>query len=128
MPAKPMLDGFELQQVQKIEAEDNEAVTQHRVPGLEGDFLQDLGRRATRIVLNGVLTGSTVADNLKQLREQFQKAEAVPFVADVATAVAVDKVLIEEFNVRELAGKPERFEYAFALREFIEPPQPGEQP
>jgi len=128
MPATPMLDGFELQQVQKIEAEDNEAVTQHRVPGLEGDFLQDLGRRATRIVLNGVLTGPTVADNLKQLREKFQKAEAVPFVADVATAVSVDKVLIEEFNVRELAGKPERFEYAFALREFIEPPQPGEQP
>jgi outer membrane protein OmpA-like peptidoglycan-associated protein len=128
MPAKPMLDGFELQQVQKIEAEDNEAVTQHRVPGLESDFLQDLGRRATRIVLNGVLTGPTVKDSLKQLREKFQKAVAVPFVADVATAVSVDKVLIEECNVRELAGKPERFEYSLALREFLEPPKPGEEP
>src|SRR5258708_3099282 len=82
MPVTSMLDGFELQQVQKIAAEDNEAVTRHRVPGLEGDFLQDLGRRATRIVLNGVLTGSTVADNLKQLPEKFQKTQAIPFQSD----------------------------------------------
>jgi outer membrane protein OmpA-like peptidoglycan-associated protein len=34
----------------------------------------------------------------------------------------VDQVLIEEMGVRELAGKPARFEYAFTLREYITPP------
>jgi outer membrane protein OmpA-like peptidoglycan-associated protein len=127
MPAKPMLDQLELQQVQKIEAEENEAVSRHRVPGLEGDFLQDLGRRAVRITLNGVLTGAEAADGLKHLREKFAKAEPVPFVADIATATTVSQVLVEEMNVRELAGKPERFEYALSVREFIAPPQPEQQ-
>lgn len=128
MPAKPMLDDLELQQVQKIEAEENESVTGHRVPALEGDFLQDLGRRAVRIALNGVLTGDPAADGLKKLREKFQKAEPIPFVADVATATSVDKMLIEDLKIREVAGKPERFEYSIALREFIPPPQPEVEP
>ena len=47
------------------------------------------------------------------------------FVADIVTAHRVDKVLIETLGIRELAGKPERFEYAFRLREFLPPPQVG---
>jgi outer membrane protein OmpA-like peptidoglycan-associated protein len=122
MPAKPMLDGIELQLVQDIEAEDEEALAQHSVLALEGDFLQDLGRRASRISLTGVMIGEEVADALKKLRDKFRAAEPVSFVADIATATKVDKVLIEELGVRDLAGKPDRFEYALTLREFIPPP------
>jgi outer membrane protein OmpA-like peptidoglycan-associated protein len=124
MPAKPILDDLELQQVQKVEAEENESVSRHSVPALEGDFLQDLGRRAVRITLNGVLTGPDAGDGLKHLREKFQTAQPVPFVSDIATATSVDKVLIEAMDIRELAGKPERFEYGIAAREFIPPPPP----
>ncbi|MFH0344624.1 MAG: OmpA family protein [Chromatiales bacterium] len=122
MPAKPMLDDIELQLVQDIEAEDEEALAQHGVPVLEGDFLQDLGRRASRVSLTGVMVGEEVADALKKLRDKFRTAEPVPFVADIATATKVDKVLIEEMGLRDLTGKPERFEYSFLLREFIPPP------
>ncbi|MCZ7627051.1 MAG: hypothetical protein M5R38_15915 [Candidatus Methylomirabilis sp.] len=38
MPAKPMLDDIELQLVQDIEAEDEEALAQHGVPALGGTF------------------------------------------------------------------------------------------
>lgn len=124
MPVKPILDDLELQQVQKVEAEERESVSRHSVPGLEGDFLQDLGRRAVRITLNGVLTGPDSGDGLKHLREKFQKAEPVSFVNDIATATSVDKVLIEAMDIREIAGKPERFEYGIAIREFIPPPPP----
>ncbi|MGH9940555.1 MAG: DNA circularization N-terminal domain-containing protein, partial [Blastocatellia bacterium] len=109
MPVKPMLDGVELQLVQKIAADDEEVVVQHGVPALEGDFLQDLGRRASRITLTGVMTGPEAGDDLKTWREKFRAAETVSFVADIATATKVDKVLIEEFGIRELAGRPERF-------------------
>ncbi|NJD69867.1 MAG: hypothetical protein FIA90_14675, partial [candidate division NC10 bacterium] len=122
MPAKPMLDDIELQLVQDIEAEDEEALAQHGVPALEGDFLQDLGRRSSRVSLTGVMIGEEVADALKKLRDKFRAAEPVSFVADIATATKVDKVLIEEMGIRDLAGKPERFEYALTLREFIPPP------
>jgi len=122
MPAKPMLDDVELQLVQKVEAEDEEVLAQHSVPALEGDFLQDLGRRVTRLTLVGVMTGTEAGEQLKTLRLKFRNAEPVTFVSDIATATTVDKVLIEEFAVRELAGKPERFEYEFTLREFLPPP------
>ena len=100
-----MLDGVELEQVQKVDAEDQEVLAQHGVPGLEGDFLQDLGRRVTRLSLTGVITGADSADQLKTLREKFRSATPVAFVEDIAVATKVDKVLIEEFGVREVAGK-----------------------
>lgn len=121
-PAKPMLDGVELPQTQRIASEDDEVLAQHGVPALEGDFLQDLGRRAVRVTLSGVMTGAEAGEDLKGLREKFRAAQPVPFVSDIATATRVDKVLIEEMGVRELAGKPERFEYALALREYTPPP------
>ncbi len=126
MPANPILDKLELQQVQKVETEDRESVADHNVPALEGDFLQDLGRRAVRVTLSGVLTGPEAADGLKSLREKFRNTQPVSFVADIATATSVDQVLIEALDVRELAGKPERFEYGFALREFLPPPPPNQ--
>jgi len=120
--ARPLLDNIELQQVQEIETEQDQVLVQHAVPALEGDFLQRLDRRATQVTLTGVLTGPEVGDGLKALREKFQSAQSVPFVSDITTATKVDEVLIEEMGVRELAGKPERFEYAFTLCEFITPP------
>ncbi len=122
-----MLDGVELEQVQKVEAEDKEVLAQHGVPALEGDFLQDLGRRVTRLTLTCVITGPEAGNQLKVLREKFRGATPVPFVADIATATKVNKVLIEEMGVRELAGKPERFEYELTLREFIPAPRPEQE-
>jgi len=128
MAIKPMLDDVELQQVQEVEAEDQEVLEQQSVPALEGDFLQDLRRRATRVSVSGVLSGDQAGDALKKLREKFQAATPLPFTSDVASATKVDKVLIEEMGVREIAGNPLRFEYAFTLREFIAPPAPEVEP
>ncbi len=130
MSVKPMLDDLELQLVQQIEADEHQVRAQHAIPALEGDFLQALGRRAERLTLTGVLTanGDEVGDKLKKLREKFRAAEPVAFAADIATATKINTVLIEEMSVRELAGKPERFEYAFDLREYIPAPPPREEP
>ena len=130
MPTKPMLDDLELPLVQQLDAAERQERAQHAVPALEGDFLQALGRRATAFTLEGVIANEdgTVAEQLKNLREKFRAAAPVDFVADIATATRVDTVLIEEMSVRELAGKTQRFEYAFALREFIPAPAPEIEP
>ncbi|MES1241729.1 MAG: peptidoglycan-binding protein, partial [Acidobacteriota bacterium] len=128
MPTRPMLDGVELPQAQRIASEDGEVLAQHGVPALEGDFLQALGRRAARVTLSGVLAGPEAGESLKGLREKFHAATPVPFVSDIGTATKVDKVLIEEMGVRELAGKVERFEYSIALREYAPPPAVTEEP
>jgi hypothetical protein len=125
--ARPMLGEIELQHVQKLDIEQDQVLTQHPVPALEGDFLQRLDRRATQVTLTGVLTGPEARDGLKSLRDKFRAAEPVSFVADITTATQVDRVFIEEMEVRELAGKPERFEYAFTLREFVPPPAVEEE-
>lgn len=128
MPVTPMLDGVELQQVQAVEVTEDETLEAHRVPALEGDFLQDLGRRATRIALNGVLTGLTAQKGLKTLRTKFHSATPMPFVEDISTAVKVQKVLIESMDIQELAGKPERFAYDLALVEYVAASNPKQQP
>ncbi|NJK51922.1 MAG: hypothetical protein HC936_02340 [Leptolyngbyaceae cyanobacterium SU_3_3] len=70
-----------------------------------------------------MITGTESGEGLRTLREKFRAAELVSFVADIATATKLDRVVIEAMDVRELAGKPERFEYALTLREFIAPPR-----
>lgn len=118
---RPMLGELELQQVQEIDLQGERHLAQHRVPALEGDFLQDLGRRGGRIELSGVVSGDGVPERLKELRASFRAARPVSFVSDIAAATAVEEVLIEQLELRELAGKPRRFEYRLALREFTEP-------
>ncbi|RPH53254.1 hypothetical protein EHM82_08715, partial [bacterium] len=122
MPVKPMLGDHELQQVQRLETEGDQLLVAHRVPGLEGDFLQGLGRRGARIALTGVATGPESREHLKDLREKLQASEPLPFVSDIATATQVDQVVIEEMEVREIAGKAERYEFALVLREHTPPP------
>lgn len=120
--ARPMLGDVELALVQSIQAQDDQVLAQHDVPGLEGDFLQRLARRGARFTLAGVLTGAEAGAGLKTLRDKFRAAAPISFVADISTATEVGEVLIEEMSVREVAGKPERFAYRFALREYITPP------
>jgi len=124
-----MLGDLELHQVQRLETEGDQLLVAHRVPGLEGDFLQGLGRRGGRIALTGVAAGAASREDLKALRGKFLAAEPLAFVSDIATATQVDQVVIEEMEVRELAGKPTRYEYAFALREYTPAPvEETEQP
>ncbi|HEX8651032.1 MAG TPA: OmpA family protein [Pyrinomonadaceae bacterium] len=127
-PIKPMLGDIELQLVQKIETEQDQTLTQHEVPALEGDFLQRQGRRASRLTLEGVMVGPEAGEQLETLRDKFRSAAPVSFVADIATATQVGEVLIEELSTRELAGNPERFAYALTLRERLPPPPPETVP
>lgn len=117
---RPMLGDLELQQVQEIATDGDQVFARHRVPVLEGDFLQGLGRRGGRITVCGVVSGDGIEERLDGLRASFRGARPVAFVSDIATATQVDEVLIEELEVRELAGKPKRFEYRLVLREFTE--------
>ena len=124
---RPVLGDIELQQVQRIETDADQVWTQHSIPALEGDFFQGLGRKATWVKLSGVLSGAEVQTGLDDLRQKIYAAAPVDFAADITTAIQVNQVLIEEMGVRELAGKAARFEYAFTLREYIEPPDPRQE-
>uniref|UniRef100_UPI002023C31C peptidoglycan-binding protein n=1 Tax=Frankia sp. CiP1_Cm_nod2 TaxID=2897161 RepID=UPI002023C31C len=128
MAVKPMLGDLELQLVDEIESDQDRVLEDHPVPGLEGDFTADAGRRNTTVTLTGAIAGEEAAKDLAALREKFLTASPVPFAADIATATRVQDVLVEEMGVRALAGKPELYEYAFTLREFAPAPAVPTQP
>lgn len=128
MSSKTLLDELELPLAQCIDVEDGQALVRHAVPALDGDFLQPTGRRAGRVAVTGVVAASGARDGLEALRGKLRRTEPVDFVADIATATRTTRVLVEALDVREVAGKPERFEYAFLLREYNAPVEPGDKP
>ncbi len=122
MTGRPMLGDLELAYVQALDVAERQVLTEHPVPALEGDFLQSLGRRASRISVAGIAAGDTAAETLRKLREAFRDAAPLPFTADIATATRLDRVIVEAMGVRELAGNPQRFEFVLTLREYLAPP------
>lgn len=115
-----MLAGIELPGVQEIHTDEGRAIVEHRVPGLVGSVLQDLGRGATVITLAGIFHGEEVLEDLEELRDPFKAGEPVLFTADITTATEVDQVLIQDLRVSEVAGRKSYFRYAVTLREYVE--------
>ena len=123
-PIIPMLGDVELRTVQHIGTVERRALVEHRVPGMAGSALQDLGRPSTSIKLEGVLFGEGARTQLEALRGKLRAAEPVSFAADIATATEIVDVLIEDLRVIEVAGRPGTFLYQIVLRESPPPPPP----
>jgi len=121
-----MLAGIELPGVQNIRTEEERAIVEHRVPGLEGSVLQDLGRGPIAVRLEGIIHGEEALDSLAELREPFQVGEPVLFTADITTATDVTDVLIDDLQVKEVAGRPNYYRYTIRLLEYVPPPAPAE--
>jgi hypothetical protein len=119
-----MIDDLELSQVQEIATVDRRALAEHKPPGMDGSLLQDLGRSSTSVVLRGVATGEGALRFVEQLDGKFRAGAPVPFSADIVADAAIDKMVIEDVAVDELAGKPQRFAYLVSLREHVEPVEP----
>jgi len=121
---KPMLDDLELPQVQEITTLDRRALAEHKPPSMSGSLLQNLGRRPTNLTLWGVATGAEALNFVEKLSDKFKANSPVSFTADIITDAEIQKMIIDDLRVQDLAGKPERFAYVLTLREFIEPVEP----
>ncbi len=121
---QPMLDDLELPQVQEITTHEKRTLAEHKPPGMAGSLLQNLGRRPTYLLLWGVATGPTALDTIAKLNEKFQAGAALTFTADISADANIDQVIIDNLQVQDLAGKPQRYAYVLTLREFIEPTPP----
>jgi hypothetical protein len=127
-PVRPMLDDFELPLVQVLHTEEDQIWVEQGIPQLEGSLLQRLGRASTRIHVEGVMADDKSLEQLEKLRKKHHAAQPVPFVADIMTATEIKQVLIEDLDVRELAGKPRRYFYCMDLLEFVPTKDPAPRP
>jgi hypothetical protein len=121
-----MLDDLALPQVQAITTCDRRSLAEHKPPGMQGSLLQNLGRRPTRLLVWGVVTGPTSNDFAAKLDKKFRDAKPVPFTSDIVADSKIDQVFIDNLRLQQLAGKPERFGYILLLREFIKPVAPAD--
>ncbi len=119
-----MLDDLELPQVQEIGTYNRRVLAEHKPPGMEGSLLQNLGRRPVRLSLWGVATGPEALQFIEKLQDKFRLGEPVDFVADIIADAEIEKMLIDDLQMQDLAGKPDRYAYVLTLREFIEPKEP----
>jgi len=122
----PMLDDLELPLVQEITTHDRRALAEHKPPGMQGSLLQNLGRRPERLVLWGIAAGDDAQQTIEKLDEKFKNGGPFAFTSDISADSEIEQVVIDDFQIQELAGKPQRFAFTLALREFIEPVEPAD--
>ncbi len=111
---------MELQAVRNIVTHESRALVKHRIPGLAGDIIQDLGRRSVAVSFEGVFKGQEAAERIETLRRLFGNREAVAFVSDITDSTDVVDVVIETLRVAQVAGRPDYYTYAISLKEYIE--------
>lgn len=121
---RPMLSEIELPQVQELRTSDLRALVEHKPAGKDGSLLQNLGRSPTTVTVWGVVSDPAALELLDRLKGELRTGVAVPFVSDITTDTTIEQVLVDDLEMRQLAGRPDRFAYVLTLREFIEPVEP----
>ena len=125
MKVKPMLGAYELPGLEQIQSDEYRSLVEHKIPGLEGAYLQDMGSAPNTIALLGSRHGDEIRDQfLTAVRGLFNTREPTTFVANINTATEVTDAIIENLQVVEGGGTPRGFRYFIRIREYIEPPAP----
>lgn len=121
---QPMLDDLALPQVQVIRTYDKRMLAEHRAIGMDGSYLQNMGRKPACLMLAGIASGPDALAFVEQLDDKFNEGNPVSFITDIIKDSEIEEMLIDDFKLEELAGKPNRFAYMLTLREHIEPIEP----
>jgi hypothetical protein len=123
MKIKPMIGEYEVPGIQRIGTIEDRRVVEIPVPGLAGSYHQDLGSGAVSVRIEGTLAGDDARDDfLNKVREMYNAGDPVDFVADIVTATHVEKVLMTDLDLREVASSADTFRYAIVLTQHVEPP------
>ena len=126
MKVKPMIGEYEVPGIQRIGTIEARRVVEIPVPGLEGGYHQDLGAGPVSVLIEGTLAGDDPEnDFLGKVRQMYNAGDPVDFVADIITATHVDKVLVTDLVLREVAGSADTFRYTVVLTQHVEPPPPS---
>jgi hypothetical protein len=112
------LGGIKSNRVHRIVTLETADLISHRIPGKAGNMIQDLGRDSVRLQINGIFYGAAKASqDLEALRKIYKQREPVDFVAEIVGQAYFSQVIIEQFEVFQIAGEPEQFSYQLAIVE-----------
>jgi DNA circularisation protein N-terminus len=112
---------IQLNRVHRIETLEQASLVHHRIPGLEGNMIQNLGRDSVWLQIEGIFYGNKAHEQLETLRKAYKQREPVDFLADVVGQAYFSQVLLERFEVAQVAQSPEQFSYRLTLAEYVPP-------
>jgi len=118
------LAGVVLNRLVSIEATEAARFVRHAVPGLSGDYVQDLGRPSVRIKVRGIFYGDNAADQLKDLRGHLLDRTPVDFLCELTGQGYFTQVVLDDLDVVERAGQLNEFDFACVMTEYVPPPPP----
>jgi hypothetical protein len=118
----------EVRSVSNISTSDKRKTVEHKIPGMQGTILQDLGRSAVKISFEGTLQGKNAKSILETIRSKFKQGIPISFHSDVSGAADITRVMIEDLRVFDTAGVQGRFNYFIVLCEHKEPPPEPQTP
>ena len=95
----------------------------YRVPGLDGELAQELGRQSVRLRIEGIFYGEEAEIELAKLRKVYQQKKAVEFLADIIGNAYFAEVLIDQLAIRQKAQEPDQFSYSLVITEYVKPPE-----
>jgi len=113
--------GIQLNRVHHIETLEQGNFIYHRIPGSQGNVVQNMGRDSVCLQLQGIFYGAQAQKDLAGLRQVYQKREAVDFLAEIVGQSYFSQVILERFEVVQSAHDPEQFSYALTIAEFVKP-------
>lgn len=118
------IGGIQLNRVHRLATLEQAALAEHRIPGLEGSVVQDLGRASVQLRIEGICYGATADDDLEALRSLYKDRKPVDFLAEIVGEAYFSQVVITHFEVFEVAGNPDELSYVLHVLEHVEPPEP----
>src|SRR6266496_675718 len=99
MKIKPMIGQYQVPGIQRIGTSEDRRLVEIGVPGLQGSLTQDLGSPSVAIHIQGTLAGDDARDGfLDKVRAMLKDGKPVAFVADIANATSIDKILVAELR------------------------------
>lgn len=108
----------EVRSVMNIKTYEKRNIVEHKIPGMEGNIFQDLGRDPVKISFEGTFQGGNAKENLETIRSKFKLGAEIPFNSDITGASEVSQVLIGEFGIEDIGGIKNQYKYYITLREY----------
>ena len=114
-----------LPRVHRVVTQERADFISHRIPGLSGNVVQDMGRQSVRLRIDGIFYGDKAQDDLEALRDVFKDRLPVDFLAEIVGQAYFAQVIIEQLDVQQAAHEPEQFSYQLTVAEYVPPPTPA---
>ena len=116
--------GIRLERIHKINTLEQADFVSHRIPGLEGNVVQNMGRNSVCLQIEGIFYGDTAQADMEALRDKYKAREPVDFLAEIVGQAYFARVILERFEVAQSAEKPGQLNYILQIAEHVVPPEP----